>query len=508
LGLCAFLAAALLVAGPANATHDPTHPFSGEWEMQFLDDDFLVRQGRAKTATIELKARDAAAVEMLARDSNAFRWGSWAPGECGEAADDYYVGKFTRGDDSGDVVGCVHPVSGIIHAVFKSRDGEGGFATAGGPGGYGIFPFGQPTERFNAFLFLRHLPDDGSKPEEVVAEGSLCGGSKPAAQRSQQQSKPQAGCKLDRVVFLDGTNAVQGVASSKLAVVGQRVYFLARVTSTVVPADLVLLFPKEVARGDIEVVQEAKASGLGCTPPSKLSTGTHAGKPYFVCTIDRPKSRVLVGVIVPKALSNKPLEVLLLVGKPKAPGQAREWIAKQTLAVNVDIEVVQPKPAPPKPVASPAAAKDPIEGHWVGFVPKPGRNLPGILKPVDPPPLLPDADVRITKAQNVDRVYNDIFATARGSAGEIYLNEPKPKTYPSGARSLIYDGSVAPTGLQLRAGKGLPVQIELIVPGSRAVVFPELCLGVAEQAKAPILCGLVGTRDKPDQRIVLRRVSD
>lgn len=468
--------------------------------MEFPDDDFLVRQGRAKTATIELKARDPAAVQMLARDSTAFKWGSWAPSECGEAADDYYVGKFTRGDDSGDLVGCVHPVSGIIHVVFKSRDGEGGFATAGGPGGYGIFPFGQPTERFDGFAFLRHLPDDGSKPEEVVAEGSLCGSRTPAV----QSQAAQAVCKLDRVVFADGTNAVVGVADSKRVVVKGRLYVLARVTSRVVPADLILLFPKEVPKANIEVVAEAKAGGLGCTP-SALTTGKHAGKQYLLCTVDKSKSRVLVGVVIPKALNGKTFEVLLLLGKPKAPGQAREWIDKQTLALDLDVEVVQPKPVPLKPVApQPAAAQDPIEGHWVGFVPKPVQLPKELnLQPLVLDPLVPDADVRITKARQGPSVREDLFATATSSKVDLYLNKPRSQKYANGAVSLLYEGSVFPGG-----GSGSsPAQLELIVPGQRAVAFPQVCLGVAEQAKAPILCGFVSYAGR-GWRIVLKRISD
>jgi hypothetical protein len=499
LGLVVLLAA-LFYAGPANATHDPAHPFSGRWEMGFSDSDPGVRQGQAKTATLIFLARDKATFEAESRNKGKFpTWGTWAGGECGSDARDFYVGTFARGDDTGNLVACVHPVSGILHAVFKSDKYavEGAITTAGGPGGYGVFP-SLPNTPFNSLQYLGHVAGDGAKAEEDVDEGSLCGSRVPAA-----QSQKQAVCKLDRVVFLDGTNAVQGVASSKRAVVGQRVYLLARVTSGVVPADLILVLPKEVAKADIEVVQEAKASGLGCRPPAKLTTGAHAGKSYLVCTIDRPKSRVLVGVIVPKALSNKPLEVLLLVGKPKAPGQAREWIAKQTLAVDVDVEVVQPKPAPPKPAANPAVARDRIEGHWVGFVPASGRSLPGALQPYDPPPLFPAADIRITKAREVGNVYNDIFATARGSVGEIYLNAPKTKAYLSGAASLIYDGAIAPSGVQLKSGKGDAIQLELISPGAKAVVFPALCLGVAEQAKAPILCGI-----SEGKRLVLRRVSD
>jgi hypothetical protein len=45
--LLAFLAA-LVVVGPAAASHDFEHPFSGEWEMQFSATDPGVLQGERK----------------------------------------------------------------------------------------------------------------------------------------------------------------------------------------------------------------------------------------------------------------------------------------------------------------------------------------------------------------------------------------------------------------------------------------------------------------------------
>jgi hypothetical protein len=471
-----------VLSTPASANHNPSVAFAGNWSLTSIG-------GPVGTLSFRVIPAESGPASMRAiKDVDLTNL-------CPEQS--WYAGTFAVGGDSGQLVGCTENNGRSIYVQYTSASGPGFFfasldaAGAAYSGKSYLFETGLVGGITGAFQ--GHFEGDGSG--EAVQE-NLCGGRAPAAAEGQPK---QAVCKLDRVVFLDGTNAVQGVASSKRAVVGQRVYFLARVTSAVVPADLVLLFPKEVAGSDIEVVSEAKASGLGCTQPSKLRTGTHAGKSYIVCTIDKSKSRLVVGVIVPKALSNKPLDVLLLVGKPKAAGQAREWIAKQTLAVDVDIEIVLPKPA----ASQPAAARDPIEGHWVGFVPKPGRDLPGVLKPFDPPPFFADADLRITKAQDVNRLYNDIFTTLRGSFGEIYLNEPKSEVYKSGAVSLIYEGSLARSGVQLKAGRGDAVQLELIRPGTRVVKSPELCLGVAEQAKAPILCGLV-----EGKRMVLRRVSD
>jgi hypothetical protein len=506
--LLALLAVALLVAGPANARHDTDHPFSGKWEMGFSDTDPGVRQGQAKTATLIFNATDKTTFDNNSKNTAIFPvWGTWAGTECGDDARDFYVGTFSRGDDTGDLVACVHPVSTILHAVFKSKkySVEGAITTAGGPGGYGVFP-SQPNTPFNSLQFLGHVPGDGAKAEEVVEE-SLCPSRTPAARNQTAPAK----CRLDRVVFYEGTNVVHGVADSERAVVGQWVYFLANVTSKVVPAQLLLLLPPEAK--EVEVVPEAKSGGLACDSAKTVSSGKYAGKRYLLCTIDRAKSRVLVAIRAPKTLSKKKLEVLLLVRNPQATEAASKWLARQTLAVDVvDVAVVQPKPAPPKPTAAP---KDPIEGRWVGFAPKP-RVLPGRLDPLELKDLNLDAEIRIGKAQpeggSAEGSAGDVFM-GRGNYIDVSLNKPRVKTYLSGFTSMLYDGKLdvnahLPPGHQLRE-LNVAIQLELIRPGSKAVSYPPLCLGIAEQANAPILCGLVTQAEgKVLSRLVLKRVSD
>jgi hypothetical protein len=151
--------AAFLFPGSAAASHDDEHPASGEWEMQFPDSDPGVRAGRAKTGKLRLRAVSRAVGEQ---EQTAFKWGSFVH-ECGSNAQDYYVGSFERDTDSGPIVGCIHPVSGIFHGVFRSKQYgvEGAIeGVLGGPVAAGVFP-ARPSDVLGT-SFRRHFPGDGT----------------------------------------------------------------------------------------------------------------------------------------------------------------------------------------------------------------------------------------------------------------------------------------------------------------------------------------------------------
>ena len=471
------LAAVLLLVGPAGATHDHKHSAAGNWRMHFPK-----TPGRADTGVLHLRAVDKAAASAAAAQ---LQWGSWALGGtgCGPRATEFAVGTFERDSDNGPVVGCFSPTSGIFYGVFKSTKYkvEGGLSgSLSGPMNSGVFP-SQPNNSL-ATTFIGHFAGDGAKAEEALA-GSLC----PAARRtsSRGQTPPQAACALDRVVFIEGTNKPV-LAKSERAAVRQPVYLLARVTSKVVPADVVLVFPPAVKEVDIFAKPEASV-GVTCGKPA----ATGEGRQYLLCKLTQANARVAVGVYVPTALGGKELKVELLVGRPRASRQAaREWLANTAKAVDVELEVVAPPPPPPPP--PPGANKNSLEGHWVEFVPTGAKTRTRFG------PAFPGADLRIAISDK-KATRAEVFATSSGNVDLILLD-------PQAAGRPYYDGSASfPPSASASALK--PITLELIAAGKAATRFPGVCGGIAVQANAPILCGTWG-KDTAERRVVLRRVSD
>jgi hypothetical protein len=131
--------------------------------MTFPVDDPGIRSGRAKTGILRLRAVSKAAGQQEAR---TLKWGGFLS-ECGSRADDYYIGSFKRDRDSGLVVGCTHPVSGLFHGVFRSQQYgvEGGLeGTLGGPVAAGVFP-ARPGDVLTTG-FRAHFALDGSGAED------------------------------------------------------------------------------------------------------------------------------------------------------------------------------------------------------------------------------------------------------------------------------------------------------------------------------------------------------
>lgn len=159
--------AASLLGGPAGATHDHGHRASGEWELIFPPNDPDVKRGRAKTATLRLRA---VAPAQGLQERTKFKWGGWLVGECGKDAKEHYVGTFRRDADSGPVVGCVSSASGGFKAVFQSTKYrvEGGLTgSLPGPIAVGVFP-AAPRYVIDA-RFVKHFPGDGADEEKEEA---------------------------------------------------------------------------------------------------------------------------------------------------------------------------------------------------------------------------------------------------------------------------------------------------------------------------------------------------
>ena len=154
-----YAAAALLLAAAAGATHDPRHRASGDWVMSFPDNDPAIQSGSAKTGALHLRA---VSKEAGKQEAAKFKYGAFLS-ECGSTADDFYIGTFRRDPDTGPLVGCVHKVSGIFSAVWRSNKYgvEGGFqGVLGGPVAASPFP-SRPSNVF-ATSFRGHFPGDGA----------------------------------------------------------------------------------------------------------------------------------------------------------------------------------------------------------------------------------------------------------------------------------------------------------------------------------------------------------
>ena len=194
--------AAVVISPAARATHDPVHAFAGEWQMEFA-------QGQSRTGTLKIRAVAAAAGRAA---QAGFKWGGWLNGNCTVAATQWYQGEFGRGSDTGPIVGCTSRGSGIFYLVFKSTQfGVEGGLFFSGPGGavYAVFPtepVSQQGEEF-AVSFRRHFAGDGSGAEEPPQP--RCGGRRISA-REHGAGSPV--CKLERVVFLEGTKYLRPAA--------------------------------------------------------------------------------------------------------------------------------------------------------------------------------------------------------------------------------------------------------------------------------------------------------
>jgi hypothetical protein len=187
------LAAVLLLAGPAGATHDPKHPAAGNWRMHFPK-----TPGRADTGVLHLMAVDEAAARSAAAQ---LQWGSWALGGtgCGPRATAFAVGTFARDSDKGPVVGCFSPTSGIFYGVFKSTQYkvEGGLSgTLPGPMVAGVFP-AQPRDELTT-TFIGHFPGDGATKEAQACRRVSALGASPACLTLGYEMKPRYGEKTPR----------------------------------------------------------------------------------------------------------------------------------------------------------------------------------------------------------------------------------------------------------------------------------------------------------------------
>jgi hypothetical protein len=463
----------------ANASHDPKASFSGEWLMSFSE-------SQPPTGTLRLKAVTDAVGEAT-RDS--FPHGGWLPFHCTKETD-WYTGTFVRGTDSGPLVACTQELTGGAYVVFKSSQFgvEGGIAWgASGNASFGVFP-SEPNEQFS-ISFVKHFAGDGSAAEEVEPV-PLCG-----RVPSALPSAAAVSCKLDRVVFLEGTKYFRLAAESRETAAGQYVYFRAAVNGHTLPAELLLLFPKEVGRAGIAVVRESdlvndRRTEVDCGTP--LFNAKRA-QYYLLCKVEKTAtSGVIVRVEVPQALRGKRLEVVLAAVR-RQPGQSTpEVLDKITAGVDLEVSVSVPNPAPTAP------PNDPIEGHWVEV-----RTSSAL------PRAFPDLDIMITRARDerTGALKQDLWVGRAGGV-EFFLNRPDDQ-------ALVYDGTAtgALSGTE-------PIQLQLLPPTGRpAFAFP-FCptLGVTE----PILCGwwvkqpaclpcgtpIVAPGREPGRLVVLRRVPD
>jgi hypothetical protein len=476
----------ILPAG-VGANHDPDHAASGDWLMTFPP-----TPGRADTGKLHLAFTSKANYEAKAA---SLHYGSWAAGECGTGATQFYVGTFTRDKDSGLVIGCVSQgPSGLFYGVFQSTvyKVEGGLAgTLGAVMTAGVFP-SQPQDEFNS-QFLGHFAGDGAAPEEAVLTCSESGVIHGPLARSAERAQPAlAACKIKRVALLLGSNQVKP-ADSERAVVGQTEYFQGVVKSKVVPALVVMVFPKDVAANDVFVLQ---SSSQGIGPCGRVAT-TADGRKLIACklTVAAPTAGTVVFGVnnVPTSLGGGQLQVQLRVGKPLQAGQrVPDWLTDPAnYAVDVETNIIAAaKPAASaSPAPPPPAGLDPIQGHYSAT-----KGLIGGTSPANLPLAIPtDATANI---QPESREIKDVFFTTETSSVsgpnplQLRLNKPIANTN-------VYDGQILLPGMNPDvAGAWKHVQLELIQKGQFAKDFPQYCAGYAFQAKATILCGTYDDGDK------------
>lgn len=476
--LLAVIAFALTAVGSptAHASHDPAAAFSGEWLMQFTE-------SQPPTGTLKLKAVTDSVGETT-RDS--FTHGGWLALHCSDETD-WYTGTFVRGSDSGPLVACTQQITRGAYVVFKSNtygvEGPIAWGSAGNASA-SVFP-NEPREQF-LISFVKHFAGDGSG--EIVPPLALCGEDLADLGRA-----AAVHCKLDRVVFLEGTKYFRLAAESREATAGQYVYFRAAVTGHALPAELLLLFPKEVGRAGISVVRESdlvseQRSDVDCTGPF---FNVKRGQYYLLCKVEKTAtSGAIVRVEVPKALRGKRLEVVLAAVK-RQPGQSTlDVLDKVTAGVDLDLGVPVAIPAPSAPPS------DPIEGHWEEV------QTSSLL-----PRAFPGLDIRITRARDARTgVVEDDLWVGKASGVEFFLNKPDDQTQ-------VYDGTASAPGSSVE-----PIQLQLLRPGARSAFTFCPTLGVSGET---ILCGwwvkepaclpcgspIVTPGKESGRLVVLRRVS-
>ena len=470
----------LLPAG-VGANHDPDHAASGDWLMTFPP-----TPGRADTGKLHLAFSSKANYEAKAA---TLRYGTWAAGECGTNATQFYVGTFTRDKDSGLVVGCLSQgPSGLFYGVFQSTvyKVEGGLAgTLGAVMTAGVFP-SQPQDEFNS-QFLGHFAGDGAAPEEEIT--LECDGSRTFSDTT--PPKPRAICMIRRIEVVKdpakpGDVPAMIPTTSKLALTDSTVYFSGTVSSNTVPALVVVQFPNGVSKDDVVVPDARLNVGVVCGKPT-----TANGRVVVLCRLGAPagwksptqvKGRIVVGLTkVPEALAGAQLQVLIHVGLPLKPGQtARDWLSHNDTALNVQTAIAAkpaPPPAPPvKPVAAPKTNKNVITGEWRSFIPT-GGTVPEAR-----PLAFSNVDIHIASTAPTTQ-QPDLFATTVTPPGgdpyglHLYLDH---------SVGTLYSGFLEPPSTQ---GVRDAVTLELIPANAFSDHYPALCAGFAAQAKAPVLCG-------------------
>ena len=434
--------------------------------------------GRADKGVLHLRAVSKAAASAAAAADHP-NWGGWALGGtgCGPGATAFAVGTFERDSDKGPVVGCFSPTSGIFYGVFKSTkyNVEGGLSgSLSGPMNSGVFP-AQPRNELTT-TFIGHFAGDGAAAEEKTVE-VFCGGNrKPSAVGAAHQEVP-AQCELDRVTIDEQDTPKK--ATSRRVFENTEVVFLGRVLSPVVPAAVVITFPAEVRAGDVTVYGPA-TRGVTCPKSVKV--------PDLVCRLDTRQGRIAVIVKAPSGtVKGYKLEVQLRIARPRRPGETeREWLTTVVRdQVAVDAVVI---PAPPSPTAPPPPkSTDPIEGSWQGFVPSGAQARTRFDE------AFPKADLQLARAKDADgNLRNDLYATTAKGNVDLFLNET--------GTAKAFDGTAQTSGTAV-----LPIKLELIPAGSKAVRFPGICGVAAEQAKTAVLCGTFG-KGADEKRVILRRV--
>jgi hypothetical protein len=420
-----------------------------------------------------------------------FKWGTWVNPWCSGGTTQWYLGDFATSNDKGPVIACVSPGSGTLYAVYRSLnfDVEGGLFFSGpGPAAFAVFPTNPVSQQATEFSvsFRKHFAGDGAGPEESPAS---CG-----PRRMQSRTADVVQCKLDRVVFLEGTKFMQPAAESKEAAVGQYVYFRAAVDGHSLPLELLMLFPKEVKKDGVSVAREndmvnEKRAELDC--PAAPASSAKRGFVLLCKVLSTSRSGVIVRVEVPPALRGKRLEVVLAAIRRKAGESTPEVLAKTTAGVELALEVSKPRAAPGAP------DNDPVEGRWeeVQLV---GSKLPAAF---------PGADIRITRARDdAGRLKEDLWV-GRGSGVEVFLNRPKNE-------NRVYDGSASGPNTGVEA-----VQLQLVTPGGTSI-FPYCRIEALE--KETYLCGwwireppclpcgspIVRKGEDPPRIVVLRKVGD
>jgi hypothetical protein len=338
---------------------------------------------------------------------------------------------------------------------------------------------GSDAKATGSFTVQIGGPEDTSQPSCRGSRGLRLG---PAADIT---------CKLDRVVFLEGTKFFRPAAESRESTIGQYVYFRAAVTGHTLPLDLLLLFPKEVGKDGISVEKEndtvnEKKADVDCGRPA---FNAKRGQFYLLCKVaSTSPSGAIVRVEVPKALRGKQLEVVLAAIRRKPGQSAPDVLDKATAGIDLDVEVSAPKAGPAAPV------NDPIEGHWQE-VKLGGSRLT---------PAFPDADIRITRARDERGALKEDLWVGRGGGVELFLNRPDNETR-------VYDGSASGSATVTE-----PIQLQLLVPGAHPIFPFCVIMGPADETRLcgwwvkepPCLpCGtpIAGT---PSRIVVLRRVSD